>query len=94
MKKCRSHYHYLLHSLKKIKIKIAISKKVLKNNNYWKTMRVVRKNNFNTTNSVDRHIGGKHIANNFNMYKYIDNYVNTNHVTQSRYAHNKIGILQ
>ena len=63
MKKCRSHYHYLLRSLKKKKkkkIKIAISKKVLKNNNYWKTMRAVRRNNFNTTNSVDGHIGGKH----------------------------------
>ena len=50
---------------KKKKIKIAISKKVLKNNNYWKTMRAVRRHNFNTTNSVDGHIGGKHIANHF-----------------------------
>ena len=41
------------------KIKIAISKKVLKNNHYWKTMRAVRKNYFNTTNSVDGHIGGR-----------------------------------
>ena len=28
-------------------------------------MRAVRRNNFNTTNSVDGHIGGKHIANHF-----------------------------
>ena len=66
MTKCHSHYHYLLRSLKKKKIKkMAISKKVLKNNNYWKTMRAVRRNNFNTTNSFDGHIGGKHIANHF-----------------------------
>ena len=50
---------------KKKKIKILISKKVLKNNNYWKTMRAVRRNNFNTTISVNGHIGGKHIANHF-----------------------------
>ena len=61
MKKCRSHYHYLLRSLKikeKEKNKDCNFKKVLKNNNYWKTMRAVRRNNFNTTNSVDGHIGG------------------------------------
>ena len=50
---------------KKNNIKSAISKKVLRNNNYWKTMRAARKNNFNTTNSIDGHIGGKHIANHF-----------------------------
>ena len=82
MKKCRSHYHYLLRSLKKKKkkkkIKIAISKKVLKNNNYWKTMRAVRRNNFNTTNSVDGHIGGKHIANHFKQkFKTLFNSVGT-----------------
>ena len=81
MKKYRSHYHYVLRSLKKKKkkkIKIAISKKVLKNNNYWKTMRAVRRNNFNTTNSVDGHIGGKHIANHFKQkFKTLFNSVGT-----------------
>ena len=65
MKKCRSQCHYLLRSLKKMKkkkVKMAISKKVLKKNNYWKTMRAVRKNNFNTTNCVDGHVGDIHIA--------------------------------
>ena len=68
MKKCRSHYYYLLRSLKKKKkkkVKMAISKNVLKNNNYWKTLRAVRKNKFNTTGSVDGHVGRKHIANHF-----------------------------
>ena len=66
MKKCRSHYHYLLRSLKKKKkVKMAISKNVLKNNNYWKTLRAVRKNKFNTTGSVDGHVGSKPIANHF-----------------------------
>ena len=68
MKKCRSHYHYLLRSLKKKKkkkVKMAISKNVLKNNNYWKTLKAVRKNKFNTTGSVDGHVGSKHIANHF-----------------------------
>ena len=50
---------------KKKKVKTAISKNVLKNNNYWKTLRAVRKNNFNTTGSVDGHVGSKHIANHF-----------------------------
>ena len=68
MKKCRSHYHYLLRSLKKKKkkkVKMSISKNVLKNNNYWKTLRAVRECNFNTTGSVDGHVGSKHIANHF-----------------------------
>ena len=69
IKKCLSYYHYLLRSLKKKKkkkIKMVISKNVLKNNNYWKTLRAVRKkNNFNTTGSVDGHVGSKHIANHF-----------------------------
>ena len=45
---------------------MAISKNVLKNNNYWKTLRAVRKYNFNTTGSVDGHVGSKPIANHFN----------------------------
>ena len=32
---------------------------------YWKTLRAVRKNKFNTTGSVDGHVGSKHIANHF-----------------------------
>ena len=44
---------------------MAISKNVLKNINYWKTLRAVSKNNFNTTGSVDGHVGSKHIANHF-----------------------------
>ena len=57
---------------------IAISKQVLKNNNYWKTMRAVRRNNFNTTNAVDGHIGGKHIANHFKQpFKTLFNSVGT-----------------
>ena len=69
MEKCSPHYDYLLRSLKRRKIvKMAISKKVLKNNNYWKTMRDVRKNNFNTANCVDGQIGGKHIANQFKIH--------------------------
>ena len=64
MKKCRSYYHYLLRPLikkKKRKNKDCNFKKGIKSDNYWKTMKVVRKNNFNTANFVDRHIGGKHI---------------------------------
>ena len=38
---------------------MAISKNILK------TLRAVRKNNFNTTGSVDGHVGSKHIANHF-----------------------------
>ena len=55
MKKCRSHYHYLLRSL-----------------------RAVRRNTFNTTISVDGHIGGKHIANHFKQrFKTLFNNVGT-----------------
>ena len=52
---------------KKEKIRISISKKTLKNNNqkYWKSVKSVRKNNFNTTSVVDGHIGNKNIANHF-----------------------------
>ena len=40
-------------------MKLAISKNVLKNSNYWKTLRAVRKNNFSTTVSVNGHVGSR-----------------------------------
>ena len=41
-------------------------------------MRAVRRNNFNTTNSVDGHIDGKHIANHFKQkFKTLFNSVGT-----------------
>ena len=41
-------------------------------------MRAVRRNNFNTTNSVNGHIGGKHIANHFKQkFKTLFNSVGT-----------------
>ena len=61
MKNCRSMYHYKLRALKKrkkSKIRIAVSNKILKNNNNncWKSIKSIRKNNYNTTSVVDGHI--------------------------------------
>ena len=70
MCRCRSVYHYKLRALKKKKqnkIRIAISKKALQDTNqrYWKSVKLLRKNNYNTTSTVDGHVGCKNIANHF-----------------------------
>ena len=70
MRKCRSAYHYKLRSLKKeklAKIKISVSKTVLKSSSkqYWKTVKLLRKNNYNTTSEVDGNVGNVEIANHF-----------------------------
>ena len=70
MKKTRSTYHYMLRALKKkkhYKTKISLSKSMLRSNNgtYWKSARVLRKNNFNRTNVVDDVNGDIQIANLF-----------------------------
>ena len=70
MQKCRSLYHYKLRNLKKqkhAKIKSAVSRKVLKSStkDFWKSVKSLRKNNFNTTSVVDGYIGNVEIANHF-----------------------------
>ena len=70
MKKTRSTYHYMLRALKKkkhYKSKILLSKSMLRSNygTYWKSARVLRKNNFNRTNVVDDVNGDIQIANLF-----------------------------
>ena len=70
MKKTRSTYHYMLRTLKKkkhSKTRASLSKSMLriKNNNYWKTARVERKNKFNCTNVVDGVKDDSQIANLF-----------------------------
>ena len=70
IKKTRSTYHYMLRALKKkkhYKTKISLSKSMLRSNNgtYWRSARVLRKNNFNRTNIVDDVNGDIQIANLF-----------------------------
>ena len=53
MKRCRSSYHYLIHSLKTkigVHVKQSVSKNMLQSNNrnYWKNAEIIRKKNFNT----------------------------------------------
>ena len=57
MKKTRSTYHYMLRALKKktyYETKISLSKSMLQSNGkYWKSARVLRKNNYSCINVVD-----------------------------------------
>ena len=67
-KKTESTYHYMLRALQKnkhYKTKISFSKSMLRSNNgtYWKSARVLCKNNFNRTNVVDDGNGDIQIAN-------------------------------
>ena len=75
MKKTRSTYDYMLRARKRkkhYKTKISFSKSMLRSNNgiYWKSARVLRKNNFNRLNVVDDVNGDIQIA---NLFK--DNYL-------------------
>ena len=83
MQKCRSDYHYMLRLLKKkknVKIRTAISQNILSSNNktYWKNVKSIRKNNFNTTSTVDGHSGNVEISNHFqNKFESLFNSVNS-----------------
>ena len=72
MKKCRSTSHYILslRSLKKKKqseIKVSVSKRILKtrNTDYLKTVRNIRRRNFNSSLIVDGVLGNVNIAMHF-----------------------------
>ena len=76
MKSCRSKYHYLLRKLKKDKqkyIRQSISSEMLSSNHrdYWKSVKAIRKNNFNSTVVVDGLQDNTDIANHF-MQKYCE----------------------
>ena len=59
MKKTRATYHHMLRALKKgkkhYKTEISLSKSMLRSNKgtYWKSARVLRKNNVNRTDVLD-----------------------------------------
>ena len=70
MKTNRNTYHYKLRKLKRLKqskIKDSISRCMIrsKNRNYWRSARAVRKNNYNSTLTVDGIHGTSEIANHF-----------------------------
>ena len=62
IKKYKSTYHYMLRSLKNkqhCEIKVSVSKRILKTRttDYWKTVRNIRRRNFNSSLIVDGVIG-------------------------------------
>ena len=70
MKTNRNTYHYKLRKLKRrkqSKIKDSISRCMLRSNkrNYWRSACAVRKNNYNSTLTVDGIHGTSEIANHF-----------------------------
>ena len=70
MKTNKNTYHYKLRKLKRrkqSKIKDSISRCMLRSNkrNYWRSARAVRKNNYNSTLTVDGIHGTSEIANHF-----------------------------